>query len=211
MLRSSSLSTGRLSARRILSSTSTTSTTSITPRCVANALAARSTLQGRAPPTPWESGRRDHQQLRCLSSSFAEPGTLFDGDTPAADAATDVFDKDAPLRADIRAMGALLGRIVKDHHGKEIFERIEELRALSKEWRTAGAGRGSAEDAAKAAAAFEDLTNACSGLTNEEIFVIARAFNFFLSIANAAEGHHRIRRLNMATREEALPDRYDSW
>jgi len=107
-------------------------------------------------------------------------------------------------------MGALLGRIVKDHHGKEIFERIEELRALSKEWRTAGAGRGSAEDAAKAAAAFEDLTNACSGLTNEEIFVIARAFNFFLSIANAAEGHHRIRRLNMATREEALPDRYDS-
>jgi len=40
--------------------------------------------------------------------------------------------------------------------------------------------------------------------------VIARAFNFFLSIANAAEGHHRIRRLNMATKEEALPDRYDS-
>ena len=194
------------------------STTSITARSLSNAFAARSALQRRTPKNLWESCGA--YQLRGLSSSFSEPGTFFDGDATAAaaagdnataDEAADTYDKDAPLRADIRAMGALLGQIVKDHHGKEIFERIEELRALSKDWRTAGAGRGSAEDAAKADAAFGDLTRACSGLTNEEIFVIARAFNFFLSIANAAEGHHRIRRLNMVTREEALPDRYDSW
>lgn len=119
-------------------------------------------------------------------------------------------DKDAPLRADIRAMGSLLGQIVKAHHGEDIFQKIEELRALSKKWREAGAGR-SPETAKEADEIFAELTKACAKLSNEEILVIARAFNGFLSIANAGESHHRIRRLNMATREEALPDRYDSW
>lgn len=123
---------------------------------------------------------------------------------------SDTLDNDAPLRADIRGMGALLGQIVKDHHGQEIFEKIEELRGLSKQWRTAGAGRDP-NQAEEADVTFAELTKVCANLTNEEILVIARAFNFFLSIANAAEGHHRIRRLNMATKEEALPDRYDSW
>ncbi len=144
-------------------------------------------------------------------SSFAEPGTLFTGISQSDDTtSTEVFDKDAPLRSDIRAMGALLGQIVKEHHGQEIFEKIEELRGLSKKWREAGAGRNP-DSAEEADSTFEELTKVCANLTNEEILVIARAFNFFLSIANAAEGHHRIRRLNMATREEALPDRYDSW
>ena len=164
-------------------------------------------------------------------SSFAEPGTLFDGagalatsiesnsgngdgdDDDISSSSSKIetsIDKDAPLRADIRAMGALLGQIVQDHHGQEIFEKIESLRGLSKKWRTAGAGRN-LELVEEADATFAELTHACSTLTNEEILVIARAFNFFLSIANAAEGHHRIRRLNMATKEEALPDRYDSW
>jgi len=164
-------------------------------------------------------------------SSFAEPGTLFDGagalatsiesnsdngdgddDDISSSSSSKIetsIDKDAPLRADIRAMGALLGQIVQDHHGQEIFEKIESLRGLSKQWRTAGAGRN-LELVEEADATFAELTQACSTLTNEEILVIARAFNFFLSIANAAEGHHRIRRLNMATKEEALPDRYDS-
>ena len=146
-------------------------------------------------------------------SSFAEPGSLFhNGAVNQSDDKSDaeIFDTDAPLRADIRAMGALLGQIVKDHHGQEIFEKIEELRGLSKQWRTAGAGRDP-NQSEEADVTFAELTKVCSNLTNEEILVIARAFNFFLSIANAAEGHHRIRRLNMATREEALPDRYDSW
>jgi len=118
-------------------------------------------------------------------------------------------DKDAPLRADIRAMGSILGQIVREHHGEDVFQKIEELRGLSKEWRTAGAGRKpeTAEDADKI---FAQLTKACAKLSNEEILTISRAFNGFLSIANAGESHHRIRRLNMATREEALPDRYDS-
>jgi len=156
--------------------------------------------------------------IRSLSS-FTEPGTLFNGESLASHSSdidsdsngntTETVDKDAQLRADIRAMGALLGQIVQDHHGQETFEKIETLRGLSKKWRVAGAGRDLSQ-LEEADAIFAELTNACSKLSNEEILVISRAFNFFLSIANAAEGHHRIRRLNMATRVEALPDRYDS-
>ena len=194
MLRSSS-SYGRNSARRIWSSLTTKTTTD------SRLWAARPRY---LPSRPFASS-----PLR-FSSSFADPGTLFnDGDAITNRINNNDVDKDAPLRADIRAMGALLGQIVHDHEGQEIFEKIEELRGLSKQWRTAGAGR-IPETADEADATFAELTKACSRLSNEEILVIARAFNFFLSIANAAEGHHRIRRLNMATREEALPDRYDS-
>ena len=204
MLRSTASSTRRFSARRLLSS-SLSSSTNTSP----NSGFASAALKER------------FSNLNVLArsmSSFAEPGTLFNGEimtqiqnTAGVDSNTiNDEDRDAPLRADIRAMGALLGQIVQDHHGKDIFEKIEELRGLSKQWREAGAGRD-ANQADKADNTFAELTKACAKLSNEEILVIARAFNFFLSIANAAEGHHRIRRLNMATREEALPDRYDSW
>ena len=123
----------------------------------------------------------------------------------------EMVDHDAPLRADIRAMGTILGQIVKEHHGEPIFAKIEDLRALSKQWRMAGAGRGDASARAEAEVIFQQLSDTCAQLTNAEILIIARAFTFFLGNANAAEGHHRIRRLNMATREGALPDRYDSW
>lgn len=40
--------------------------------------------------------------------------------------------KDAQLRAEIKAMGALLGQIIQDHEGPEIFDHVEELRRLAK-------------------------------------------------------------------------------
>jgi phosphoenolpyruvate carboxylase len=201
MLRSTSSST----ARRILSSSLATSTKTARPRY--NAFQALATNSASSQAYFFESLIAASQRSY---SSLAEPGSFFPGDSRALKSEAAKIDTDAPLRADIRTMGALLGQIVKDHHGQDIFEKIEELRGLSKDWRTAGAGRNP-EKAAEADATFAELSEACSKLTDEEILVIGRAFNFFLSIANAAEGHHRIRRLGLATREEALPDRYDSW
>jgi phosphoenolpyruvate carboxylase len=223
MLRSSSVTGGSVARRWLLSSTTASSSMAAARRKTTAIFAANNNNACLATTTT---------AIRSMStsfgSSFAEPGceSLFDENknsssspeaiaaafTPSeAEAEADDEDKDTQLRADIRTMGSLLGHIVQDHHGTEIFEKIEELRGLSKKWRMAGAGRGT--DLSKvneADATFKQLTNVCSNLSNGEILIIARAFNFFLSNANAAEGHHRIRRLNMATREEALPDRYDS-
>ena len=157
------------------------------------------------------------QGLRFLSSysSFREPGSLFEV-TPLSETNNEATstspimgDRDAPLRADVRTMGSLLGQIIRDHHGDEIFEKIEDLRALAKKWREAGAGRNSdkADDAKKA---FDELAKLCSNLTDEELLIISRAFTHFLAIANSAEAHHRIRLLNQTETRYALPYKPDS-
>lgn len=167
---------------------------------------------------------QQQQQWRFQSSysSFREPGSLFyasalgTDDSSKEDPATTtgtstIDDRDIPLRADVRTMGSLLGQIIQDHHGVEIFEKIEELRALAKKWRNAGAGRSSdVDETAAAKEAFDELAEVCSKLSNSEIRIIARAFTHFLAIANAAEGHHRIRLLTQRNRHSALPDKADS-
>jgi phosphoenolpyruvate carboxylase len=162
---------------------------------------------------------------RCFSSysSFREPGSLFElygsqdpmtsnttTNLPTFSISQALADRDATLRADVRTMGSLLGGIIQDHHGGAVFEKIEEMRGLAKQWREAGAGRNP-DTKDEAAATFEELVNLCSKLSNEELHIIARAFTHFLAIANAAEGHHRGRLLSMAEYEgDALPKKSDS-
>eukprot|EP00539_Tryblionella_compressa_P014206 CAMPEP_0178826270 /NCGR_PEP_ID=MMETSP0746-20121128/6660_1 /TAXON_ID=913974 /ORGANISM="Nitzschia punctata, Strain CCMP561" /LENGTH=964 /DNA_ID=CAMNT_0020488079 /DNA_START=53 /DNA_END=2947 /DNA_ORIENTATION=+ len=149
-----------------------------------------------------------------VHSSFAEPGSLFAESGPGVlaeslTAPSGAGDKDAPLRADVRTMGSLLGHIIQEHHGEEIFEKIEGLRGLAKSWRETGAGRVP-ETAEEADKYFQELADACAKLSNDEMLIISRAFSHFLAIANAAEGHHRMRVLKKDTTFEALPERYDS-
>ena len=137
-------------------------------------------------------------------SSFSEPNpTLFD--TQMVDAMLDensmsiaddrnvTGDEHKQLRADIRVMGSLLGKVVRAHEGEHIFGQVETLRNLAKVWREAGAGRG--EDKEKAEKAFAELATAVSNLTDMELYTVSRAFTHFLALANAAEAHHRVRRL----------------
>ena len=157
------------------------------------------------------------QGLRFLSSysSFREPGSLFEV-TPLGEPLDDYIpkslaaeDRDAPLRADVRTMGSLLGQIIRDHHGDAIFEKIEEFRGLAKKWREAGAGRD-ATKAADASKTFAELATLCKSLSDEELLVISRAFTHFLAIANSAEAHHRIRMLNKTVNTFGLPNKPDS-
>ena len=141
-----------------------------------------------------------------------EPGSLFEvaGSIPGTPAGTfsleqAVTDRDAPLRADVRTMGSLLGQIIQDHHGEVIFDKIEELRGLAKAWRDAGAGRQQNADAQ-----FAALADYCTKLDNQELLIVSRGFTHFLAIANAAEGHHRSRLLSMMESENALPNKSDS-
>lgn len=119
-------------------------------------------------------------------SSFSEQeATLFKSPQ-------DNNPRDAQLRADVRTMGALLGQIIHDHHGQDIFDKVELMRSLAKSWREAGAGR-IPETSDQAASSFKELSSFASSLSDEDLFLVSRAFTHFLAIANAAEGHHRSR------------------
>ncbi|MBP7571070.1 MAG: phosphoenolpyruvate carboxylase, partial [Acidobacteria bacterium] len=92
-------------------------------------------------------------------------------------------DPEAPLRADVSLLGTLLGDVVRDREGVEVFETVERVRRLAK------AARAGDEQA------FETLRARVLGtLPLDEALPVARAFAHFLGLANIAEQHHRIRR-----------------
>ena len=91
-------------------------------------------------------------------------------------------DPHKPLRDDVRLLGELLGDTLRAHAGEELFARVEEVRALAK--------RAHAGDAV----AFESLADRLADMPIGAAVPIARAFSHFLTLANIAEQHHRVRR-----------------
>ncbi len=87
----------------------------------------------------------------------------------------------APLHADVRLLGELLGVTLREQEGVTLFETVEHVRALAKDAR---AGR----------VALDELTRTLHALSVPEALTVARAFAHFLALANIAEQHHRIRR-----------------
>ena len=79
----------------------------------------------------------------CQSSSINEPnpslfhsdrfsGAALDADQPDAVSSVVREDLDALLRADVRAMGSVLGHIIQQRNGEDIFDKVEQLRTLAK-------------------------------------------------------------------------------
>ena len=89
---------------------------------------------------------------------------------------------DAPLREDVRLLGNLLGETLKLHAGQDLFNQIEQIRALSK-----GARDGQVE-------AEKQLDQLFLSLEDAEILPLTRAFTHFLNFANIAEQYHVVRR-----------------
>jgi phosphoenolpyruvate carboxylase len=85
------------------------------------------------------------------------------------------------LRNDVRTLGNLLGEILKEHAGNSLFERVEQVRSLAKR------ARGGDVRAA------ESLAKTLRELPVSEALPVARAFSMFLTLANVAETHHRLR------------------
>lgn len=91
-------------------------------------------------------------------------------------------DPHQPLRDDVRFLGELLGKTLREQEGVALFERVEAVRALAKSARSGQRGD------------FEALSSLLAQLDIDEALTVARAFSHFLSLANIAEQHHRIRR-----------------
>lgn len=91
-------------------------------------------------------------------------------------------DPHKPLRDDVRLLGELLGEVLRVREAPGLFDLVEEVRTLAKRGRT-----GSEED-------FRRLAVRLAAMSIDDALPVARAFAHFLTLANIAEQHHRIRR-----------------
>ncbi len=98
--------------------------------------------------------------------------------------------KEAPLRRDVRSLGMLLGVVLREQAGEELFAQVEALRQGTIRRRDAEA-RGQAEEAARHAVAALELVHA---LPVERATLLTRAFAFYFELINLAETNHRKRR-----------------
>jgi phosphoenolpyruvate carboxylase len=137
------------------------------------------------------SGDYPHRSTRNRRRSFdaeprasagAVPGTRccveldLRPDPPDADAA-----KDAPLRDDIRLVGRVLGDVVREQAGPEIFDIVEGVRRQAVGMRRHGGG----DDA---------LAQRLSALPLPDALHVIRAFGYFSLLVNIAEDVHTNRR-----------------
>jgi phosphoenolpyruvate carboxylase len=98
--------------------------------------------------------------------------------------------KEAPLRRDVRSLGMLLGEVLREQAGEDLFAHVEALRQGTIRRRDAEA-RGSEGEAALQAASALELVHS---LPVERAILLTRAFAFYFELINLAETNHRKRR-----------------
>ena len=92
-------------------------------------------------------------------------------------------DNERPLAEDIRLLGRILGDVIREQEGQEIYELIEKIRKLSVAFR---------RDADHAA--DKSLKKLLNNLPGDQAVKVIRAFTYFSHLANLAEDRHHIRR-----------------
>ncbi len=103
--------------------------------------------------------------------------------------------KDYPLRRDVRSLGALLGRVLVEQVGQDLFDTVEELRRLTTQHREQvrhhDAGRGPAHDRGELMARAQAMI---SEMDLTRAYQVTKAFAIYFELANLAETNHRKRR-----------------
>ncbi len=98
---------------------------------------------------------------------------------------------DSALRANVRLLGDLLGRVLVEQGGQGLLDDEERVRALAREARSGGSR--------------EQLGQAVAGLDHDRQAAVLRAFALFFQLVNIAEQHHRIRRRREYEAEGRVP------
>jgi phosphoenolpyruvate carboxylase len=91
--------------------------------------------------------------------------------------------KDEPLRGDINLLGRVLGRVLIEQEGEDLFETEEEIRLLCKRLRFDFDPR-----------LDERLRRRIAAMSVGELRRIVRAFSVYFQLVNIAERYHRVRR-----------------
>ncbi|MBL8309432.1 MAG: phosphoenolpyruvate carboxylase [Burkholderiales bacterium] len=101
-------------------------------------------------------------------------------------------DKDAPLKADTRLLGRLLGEVIRAQRGEQTFSKIETIRQESVRFHRDGASH-------------RPLEALLADLSVEETLDVVRAFTYFSHLANIAEDVHQNRRRRHHKRSGSTP------
>jgi phosphoenolpyruvate carboxylase len=104
--------------------------------------------------------------------------------------------KEAPLRRDVRSLGRLLGEVLKEQVGDQLFSAVEELRLLLIEHRELHAQPG--HDVENVQRLIERAETIVSRLDIAEAHQMAKAFAIYFELTNLAETNHRKRRRRAA-------------
>ncbi|MGS0754417.1 phosphoenolpyruvate carboxylase [Roseateles sp. GG27B] len=94
---------------------------------------------------------------------------------------------------DIRLLGRILGEVIREQEGREIYELVERIRQLSVAFRH--------KHDAQAGKSFDKLLKSLSG---EQAVSVIRAFSYFSHLANIAEDRHHVRRREVHERTGSL-------
>ena len=91
-------------------------------------------------------------------------------------------DKDQALRDDVRTLGAMLGDLIREQSGDELYEFVENARLRAIRRREGNEKPG------------EELAELVGGLDASEALQVIRSFSTYFQMVNTAEKVHRIRR-----------------
>jgi len=106
-------------------------------------------------------------------------------------AQSDDSAKDHSLRRDVRSLGALLGRVLVEQVGPELFNTVEELRRLTIRHRERVAHSPSAAARGELMASAQTMI---SRMDLDRAYQVTKAFAIYFELANLAETNHRKRR-----------------
>jgi phosphoenolpyruvate carboxylase len=91
-------------------------------------------------------------------------------------------DKDQALRDDVRTLGKMVGDLIREQGGEELFEFVENARLRSIRRREENEKPG------------EELVQLVGGLEPHMALQVIRSFSTYFQMVNTAEKVHRIRR-----------------
>src|SRR5580698_9142647 len=98
--------------------------------------------------------------------------------------------KEVPLRRDVRSLGMLLGEVLREQAGEELFAKVETLRQAAIRRREAqAAGELHVADKLLQLAVLD-----ANSMPVDSAYHLSRAFAFYFELINLAETNHRKRR-----------------
>lgn len=104
---------------------------------------------------------------------------------------------DSALRADTKFLGNLLGLVIREQHGDDAFDLVENVRAQAKTRRR--------EDPNGAGTLLETV----AALDNDQLNILTKAFSNYFQLINIAEDRQRIRVLRGREAEDRLTESLD--